>query len=187
MVAEVTQAKANHEISASSLQSLDDLEATYREKNRVGYKGDVANVTETCDPANALQLMTAVQVAPNTAEDGALLAAVLPALKQRTGLETLFTDGAYGGPQSDQVLCQQGVNLVQSAICGSQPNAEQLHLADFAIRQDAQGVPLEITCPQGQAVPVVPKSKPQRFKADFDPTVCAACPLYAAGSLFTPT
>ena len=44
------QVKANQEISASSLQSLDGPEATYREKNRFGYKGYVANVTETCDP-----------------------------------------------------------------------------------------------------------------------------------------
>ena len=98
VVAETTQAKANQEISASSLQSLDDLEATYREKNRVGYKGYVANVTETCDPENALQLITDVQVAPNTTEDDALLAAALPELKQRTDLDTLYTDGAYGGP-----------------------------------------------------------------------------------------
>ncbi len=41
------QAKANQEINASSLQSLDDLEATYREKACAGYKGYVANVTET--------------------------------------------------------------------------------------------------------------------------------------------
>jgi len=47
VVAEAAQAKTNQEISASSLQSLDDLEATYREKNRVGYKGYVANVTES--------------------------------------------------------------------------------------------------------------------------------------------
>lgn len=46
VVDETTQAKANQEISASRLQPLDDLEATYREKNRVGYKGDVASVTE---------------------------------------------------------------------------------------------------------------------------------------------
>ena len=60
VVATDVQPKANQEISASSLQSLDDLEATYREKNRVGYKGYVANVTETCDPENPLQLITDV-------------------------------------------------------------------------------------------------------------------------------
>jgi hypothetical protein len=179
--AETAQAKANKEISASSLQSLDDLEATYREKNRVGYKGYVANLTETCDPENPVQLITKVQVAPNTSEDGQILVEALPELKARTDLQTLYTDGAYGGPQSDQALCAQRVDLVQTAICGTKPKADQLHLADFDIPQDAQGVPLKITCSQGQTVPVVAKSKPGRFKADFDPTACAACPLYTAG------
>src|SRR5512142_740760 len=66
--AETTQPKANQEISASSLQSLDDLEATYREKNRVGYKGYVAIVSDTGAPENSLQLITDVRVARNTTE-----------------------------------------------------------------------------------------------------------------------
>ncbi len=181
VVDETTQAKTNQEISASSLQSLDDLEATYREKNRVGYKGYVANLTETCDPENDLQLITAVQVAPNAAEDDALLTAALPALKQRTGLDTLYTDGGYGGPESDPVLCDQQVTLIQSAIKGRKPDTDKLHLADFAITQDEQGMPLTLTCPQGQTVPVTPGSKPGRFAAEFARATCETCPLYTAG------
>ena len=181
VVAEAAQAKANQEISASSLQSLDDLEATYREKNRVGYKGYVANVSETCDPDNPLQLITDVRVAANTTDDDALLVATLPELKQRTGLDTLYTDGAYGGPQSDPVLREQQVTLIQTAIKGRKPDSAKLHLADFALTQDAQGVPLEITCPQGQTVPVTPRAKPQHFAAQFAATTCETCPLYIAG------
>lgn len=179
--AETAQPKANSEISANSLQSLDDLEATYREKNRVGYKGYVANVTETCDPANSLQLITAVQVAPNTAEDGELLAAVLPSLEQRTGLDTLYTDGAYGGPLSEPTLREQQVTLIQTAMIGSEPAPEWLHLADFAITQDAQGRPLSLTCPQGQTVPITPSRNPQRFAVNLAGPACATCPLYLAG------
>ncbi len=178
---DTVQAKANPEIAASSLQSLDDLEATYREKNRVGYKGYVANVTETCDPANPVQLITDVRVAANTTEDDALLVATLRELKPRTDLDTLYTDGGYGGPQSDLLLREQQVTLIQTAIKGRKPAASKLHLADFAIMQDAAGVPLEITCPQGQTVPVTPGAKPQRFAADFASATCETCPLYAAG------
>ena len=181
VVAEAAQAKTNQEISASSLQSLDDLEATYREKNRVGYKGYVANVTETCDPENPLQLITDVQVAPNTTDDDALLVAALPELKQRTDLDTLYTDGGYGGPQSDPVLREQQVILIQTAIKGRKPDSGKLHLADFTIAQDAEGVPLAITCPEGQTVPVTPGTKPQRFAAQFTTATCETCPLYAAG------
>lgn len=181
LVADLAEAKANAEIRASSLQSLDDLEATYRAKNRVGYKGYVANVSETCDPANDLQLITAVQVAPNTAEDDALLAAALGELKQRTGLDTLYTDGGYGGPVSDPSLCAQQVTLIQTAIKGRKPARDKLHLADFAITSDEQGVPLAITCPQGQTAPITPGRKPGRFAAEFVRATCESCPLYSAG------
>ena len=42
--------KANTELTSDSLQSLDDLEASYRVKGKQHYKGYVANITETCDP-----------------------------------------------------------------------------------------------------------------------------------------
>ena len=181
VVDETAQAKPNDSISASSLQSLDDVEATYREKNHVPYKGYVANVTETCAPDNPLQLITAVQVAPNSTEDGALLVAALPELKQRTALDTLHTDGAFGGPQSDVVLREQQVTLIQTAITGPRPSANMMRLADFTISQDAKGVPLTITCPQGQCVSVTPDPTAQRFIVDFAATTCALCPLYLAG------
>jgi Transposase DDE domain len=181
VVADAVQAKANQEIRASSLQSLDDLEATYREKNRVGYKGYVANVTETCDPQNPLQLITDVRVAPNTAEDSALLIAALPELKQRTNLDTLHTDATYGSPEADNALCAAQVTLIQTAIRGRKPNTEKLHLADFAITQNTQGLPLDITCPQGQTVLVTPSGKAQRFAAEFASATCQTCPLYTSG------
>jgi hypothetical protein len=52
-------------LSAASLQSPDDLEATYREKRGQGYRGYIANVSETCDSENLLQLITKMQAAPN--------------------------------------------------------------------------------------------------------------------------
>jgi hypothetical protein len=88
------QVKEGRELSASSLQSPDDLEATYREKRGQGHRGYVVNLAETCDPENPVQLITQVQVAPNTTDDSALLAEALPDLKARTGVDTVFTDGS---------------------------------------------------------------------------------------------
>lgn len=175
------QAKPNAAISASSLQSLDDVEATYREKNHVPYKGYVANVTETCAPTNPVQLITDVQVASNDTEDSALLAAALPELTARTGLHTLFTDGAFGGPASDVVLREQHVLLIQTAITGPKPNATPLHLADFVITADGDGVPLALACPQGHTVPVIVEPERVRFLADLPTAQCVLCPLYQAG------
>ena len=99
--------RPNEELSATSLQSPDDLEATYREKRGQGYQGYVANLSETCDPENKLQLITKVQAAPNATDDSQLLAEALPNLKQRTALETIYTDGGHGGPEADAVLQEQ--------------------------------------------------------------------------------
>ena len=92
--------KENNKLSSDSLQSLDDLEASFRTKAGKHYKGYVANITETCDPENDLQLVTKVQVAPNNIDDTQLLAEALPELKERTDLDTLYTDSGYGSPEA---------------------------------------------------------------------------------------
>lgn len=171
--------KANNELTASSMQSPDDLEATYREKRGQGYQGYVTNVTETCDPQNGLQLITKVQVASNNTDDSQLLAEALPDLKKRTAVETMYTDGGHGGPTSDQVLAEQQVEHIQTAIRGSIPNPEKLHLSDFAIQFNEKGVPSKITCPGGQTVSVVSSSQQKAFVACFDPARCAACPWHS--------
>jgi len=96
--------KENKELTSDCLQSVDDLEATYRTKGDGHYKGYVANITETCDPENELQLITKVQVAPNNVDDTQLLAEALPNLKERTGVKTMITDGGYCGKASDAAL-----------------------------------------------------------------------------------
>ena len=172
--------KENDEIGSGCLQSVDDLEATYRTKGTGHYKGYVANVAESCDPENPLQLITKVQVAPNNVDDAQLLAEALPELKERTGVETMITDGGYGGETSDAALQSQGVQLIQTAIRGLQPNPETLHLSDFERQADEQGRPNHLTCPGGQTV-LVTRARHSGWQARFDPVLCAACPFQIAG------
>lgn len=172
--------KENSEITSSCLQSVDDLEATYRTKGTGHFKGYVANVAETCDPENPLQLITKVQVAPNNVDDSQLLAEALPDLKERTGVETLITDGGYGGETSDVALQAQKVQLIQTAIRGLQPNPEKLHLSDFELQSDEQGRPIRLTCPQGHTV-LVTHARHSGWQARFDPVLCAACPFQKEG------
>jgi hypothetical protein len=175
---QAVRTKTNQELEAGSLQSLDDLEATYRRKGLRDYKGYVANLSETCDPDNELQLITKVQVAPNNTNDNALLLEALPDLKERTGLETIYTDGPYAGPEVDQALQQHQVEQIQSGINGKTLDPTKLYLADFEIEQNEQGVPTRITCPQGQSVPVDLSSRQGSYRADFDPQLCRTCPLH---------
>ena len=174
------RAKDNTEISSSCLQSVDDLEATYRTKGTGHYKGYVANITETCDPENEIQLITKVQVTPNNVDDGQLLAEALPNLKERTSIETMITDGGYGSQVSDDALQEQEVALIQTAIRGAQPTPNKFGLSDFSIQQDEKGKPNTLTCPQGQTVPVL-SGRTTGWQARFDPSLCATCPFQLDG------
>jgi len=179
---EVLKIKMNKELSASSLQSADDLEATYREKGKKSYKGYVANLTETCDVENKLQLITKVQVQANNVDDADLLVEALQNLKERTDIETIYTDGGYGSPEADETLQYNHVEQIQSAIRGRAPSAEKLNLADFEIKQTERGTPTQVTCPHQQTVVVHPSSQQKSYVAHFDTEVCRTCPFNQNGA-----
>lgn len=170
------QPKANREIPACSLQSLDDLEATYRFKANTHFKGYVVNITETCDPKYELHLITKVQVASNTTEDGRLLNETLPNLVARTDLDTLYTDGAYPTDDNDEALWQYGIQLIQTSIRGQKPDPQRFNLADFEFEQNQDSEPSSITCPHGQSVEVTQGKTSGRF-ARFPAEICATCPF----------
>jgi hypothetical protein len=167
----------NQDLSGTSLQSPDDLEATYRKKQGKGYHGYVANLSETCDPENPLQLITKVQVASNDVDDSQLLAEALPDLKKRTELATIYTDGGHGGPDSDVVLQQQKVEHIQTAIRGRTLDPDKLYLADFTIKFNPDNQPVKVTCPHGQTEPAHSSSQKKAFVAHFGAEVCSTCPL----------
>jgi hypothetical protein len=173
------QPKDGKELSSGCLQSLDDLEASYRQKGQRFYKGYVANVTETCNPDNPVQLITKVQAASNNVDDPALLIAALPNLAQRTGLEQLYTDGGYGSPDADQALRQHQVAQIQTAIRGTRLNPDKLHLSSYVIEQNEQGEPIQITCPQGYTAVVHATPSHRSFLARFDPGGCTKCPFHS--------
>ena len=170
------QPKPNEELHASSLQSLDDVEATFRRKGDQEFKGYVGNLTETCDPQNDVQLITQVQAAPNLTDDAALMVDALPGLKERTDLEELYTDGGFGSIAGDEALRQQHVEQIQSAIRGKAPNPDKFNLSDFAIQHTQAGKPVDITCPQGQQV-AVEAGRTTGYVARFDPLICQDCPF----------
>jgi hypothetical protein len=175
------QPKANSEISAGCLQSLDDLEASYRVKSGQAYKGYVANVTETCEPNNPLQLITSVQVAPNTTPDSTLLVEAVPALKARMELDTLHTDAAFASPAGDEVLLAQHVTQIQTALVGPAPDPHHFGLADYTFDRPADGVPQQITCPAGLTGRIRWGREGAALVADFDPAVCQTCVFHQNG------
>ena len=169
------RSRKGRELSASSLQSPDDLEATYRQKNKKTYQGYVANLTETCDPQNELQLITKVQVDSNNIDDAQMLVQALPNLKERTEIDAIYTDGGYGSSEADDSLQKHEVEQIQTAIRGRIPGSEKLNLADFKIKQSESGKPSRITCPQEQTVGVQTSSQKKGFVAHFDEAGCQNC------------
>ena len=170
------QVKPNEEIGAGCLQSIDDQEATFRRKGPAEFKGYVANLTQTCVPDKPVPLITKVQVASNHVDDAILLVQAVPDLKERTGLQTLYADGAYGSPAADEELNKNQIELLQTGIRGGAPAADKLSLSQFDFTTSEKGKPLSITCPNGQAVQVEP-GRTTGYIAHFDPQICQTCPF----------
>ncbi|MBC8265093.1 MAG: transposase [Anaerolineales bacterium] len=163
-------------LRADSLQSPDDSEATYREKHGQGYRGYVVHLSETCDPDNTVQLITDVQVAPNTTDDETLLVDTLPELQRRTQVDTLEVDGGYTGPETTNACTKQKVTLNPSAIRGRAPDPTRLGLDAFAWDTTTDHT-LRVTCPNSQTANLTPGRKAHRCRATFDATVCAQCSM----------
>jgi hypothetical protein len=172
--------KAQKELRANSLQSPDDWEATIREVGSGLKQGYVANLAETCDPENPFQLITKIQVAPNSTDDGKLLLQALPNLAERTDLETLYTDGGYGGAKLDQALTYNGVVLFQTGIRGKKLRQDKLSFYHFSIHQDETSLPTHVTCPYGQIAPVEVGSQKKGYVARFSVSICETCPFHQA-------
>jgi hypothetical protein len=172
------RAKEGDELSASSLQSPDDWQATYRQKRGEDHTGYVANATETCNPKNPFQLIVKVQTESNNTDDAAMLAEALPDLKERTDVEQMHTDGGYNSPDVDVAMRENRVEQIQTAIRGRKPAEEKLGLDDFAWEINADGQPQTVTCPHGQQAQVEPGRKAHRYRVAFDVPACEACPSF---------
>ncbi len=161
------QAKVGQELSANSLQSPDDLIASYRKKGDEGFIGYVSNAAETCHPDNDFQLILKMQIEPNTTDDAKMLAEAIPELKKRTELAEMNTDGGYGSPEVDEVMTKHGVELHQTAIRGRQPTPNKFNLADCQWELNDNKQPLAIITPQGKRVEIEAGRNPNRYILRF--------------------
>jgi len=158
------------EIGSGSLQSPDDPEATYRDRDEESFRGYVLHLAETADPEDDLRLVTDVAVAPNNVEDSRILGERLPQMHRKTpDLGELHTDASYGSPANDGELAQRQILAVQTGIRG--PSAR----APMRIVQEADL--LHVRCAAGHLVPASPTRK--HSKAEFAAANCTGCPFAA--------
>jgi len=163
-------------MSTNTLQSPDDLDATYIKKNDTAYRGQVVNIVETCNPENQLNLITDISVSANNVDDSKNLHERLDVLKEKTpDIAELHNDGAYGSSDNDAKCLELGITQIQTAIRGK----------DAAIEITIQQTDVDcyqVNCPHQT---VVATKGRKRFKAAFGASFCATCPLNKQCNLLT--
>jgi len=169
------EVRPGQEISPARLRSPDDTEATYRRKAGKAFEGHVANVIETCDLANAFQLILMVQNAPNITEDTTLLLEALCNLVDRTNVHTIINDAGFCSAEVDQALREHGLTQIPTNLAGRTPDPQYTNLADCSIHFDDNNQPIKLTCPHGHTAKVEAGRKPGRFIARWLQEPCGEC------------
>lgn len=167
------------EVSAGSLQSPHDLDATYRVKGGQKYRGGyVANLSETADPENPIQLITDVQVEPNRTDDATLLEQSLDDQAVREiEVNKVTTDGGYTGPEGEAACEKHDVALRATRMRGGHSASDRWSWERYSWEVSDEGTPVGLTCPQGCKAALLPGRAEGRFIARFDAERCAACPF----------
>jgi len=160
------------DVDGHSLQSPHDPDAGYSGHKGKGYQ---AQLTETCDPENAMQVITHVCVESAAESDAEAPVRDTEELEAR-GLEpdALQCDTAYNGGDNDVALRDMGVELIGPAA-GKEPGPDAVEIGRFETTFDLK----EITrCPRGIA-PEHTHYDPDwdTAAALFDKAVCAHCDL----------
>lgn len=162
--------KANEEMQSGTLQSPDDIDATYRKKGKKAGRGQSINVAETANPDNELNIITDIAVYPNNTDDSEILNERIERIKEKTPeLEELHTDGAYGSEDNDKKMEELGITHVQTGVRGRKSKVE------IKIEETEAGE-YEVECPLQK---VKSERGRKKYKACFDKEVCDKCPLSA--------
>ncbi len=168
--------KKGKELRGTTIQSPDDEEANYRNKNGEGAKGYVANISETCDPDNDLQLITAVSLESNCTDDQKLMADDLDRLSERSNIKEVVTDGGYIGETANNAIVRHNLTHSVTAIKGRKKNDNKYGLEDFKLNRESSGIIESIECPNGIIGEVKKGRKQNWYSAGFDSHSCMECP-----------
>jgi hypothetical protein len=115
------QIRDKEEISAGSVQSPNDLDCSYRDKDGQMVKGYSVNVTETCSD-NQLNLITDIKTVKVNTPDTAFLIDAVEATNSVTGqtVDTIHSDGAYHSPTNSGFCSSNDIDMVLTGIQGVQ-------------------------------------------------------------------
>jgi hypothetical protein len=165
--------KPSKEVSSGSLQSAYDRDATFRRKSDKAQSGYVLELSETCGEENPFQLITDCAVEPNNANDADILEGRLAAIRENTGCEDMYADGAFNSEGLREAAEESKVTIHLTNMSGREPN-KKLPLTDYEIDR---GTNLILRCPAGKE-PVRVALNNSQTTAHFSRDACAGCPLF---------
>jgi hypothetical protein len=169
--------KPTKELNSGMLQSPDDQDATFREKNGKQSKGYTINGTETANPDNPVQLINDIAVNANNIDDTKILNNRIDIIKEKTpDLNEMHTDGGYGSEDNDKKCEKFAITQITTAVRGRESEIEK------KIEQTSQSpVVYSVECPHQTALSTPTK---QRYKVRFDLNICKECPLKEKCQIF---
>jgi hypothetical protein len=126
------------------MQNPSDPDATYDGHKGPGYQ---VQISETCDPANEIQLITCAIPQTASQHDSEAVEAVLEDL-EATGLlpDQMLADTLYSSDENVQLAAEHGVELVGPVGGCSTKDDGYLSIDDFNIDEETEEV---ICCPAG--------------------------------------
>jgi len=103
--------KASKDISPTSLQSVNDDDATYRKKRDQKVKGYNVNLVETCNE-EGLNLVTDVTVKPASAADNNFVRDAIQSTEDIVGqVKEVSMDGAYNDADNTEYAQEENKQL----------------------------------------------------------------------------
>jgi len=138
----------------------------------------VANLTETADPENPIQLIADVQAEPNQTDDATLLKQSLGDQAAREiEVNKATTDGGYAGPEGKAVCEEHDVASRATRMRGGHSASGRWSWERYGWEVSDEGMSVGLTCPRDCKVALLPGRAEGCFIARFDAESCAACPF----------
>jgi hypothetical protein len=159
-------------ISAKTLQSAYDEDATFRSKGKVAQSGYVGSIAETCDKNNPVQLITDYAVKPNAVSDVEIHKERVSKL-EATGCKELYEDGGFYYPEAANESA--AIRTHYTDMTGTKPSSEKLPVTAFEIEPGTQ---LIVKCPKNN-IPLHTGVTNSQTVAHFKLEDCCKCELRA--------
>lgn len=166
--------RSKKDVSASSLQSAYDSDATFRDKAGKKHSGYVLQLSETCSEENPVQLITDYDLKPNHISDVELSLQRLEAIKKNTDAQDLYVDGGFYSPDVIKEADRLNIEMHYTDMTGKKPLEGKIPLSKFTIN-DQMDI---IYCPAGfKAERSHYNDKKKTLSIHFSKDHCQACPF----------